>query len=193
MSDEFLDEYDLHWKLKRAKRCVLLFGVALFIWANWGKTFLILEFVWTCFLSRRHDLPVNATYMHVDLSAAQVGGSFANLLICMCTVWFVCVFIDAFFAPVNLTEAELENRRSSAMRRYRLLIREARTFQPAEKLVAENVVLRSEMSDLHEAIVKLRLEMDRIDRKKTKRTAEANAKAPDLFDQLSRSAEGPTQ
>lgn len=189
MSDEFLDKYDLHWKLRRVKRFIVVLGVVVFIFINWGKTFLLIEFVWTCFLSRRHNLSVEATYAHVEIAAEQAGASFAYFLLCMCAVWLAHVLIDTFFAPVDLTEAELEDRRSSAMRRYKLLIREARSLEPAEKLVAENAILRSELSSLHEAIVRLRLEMDNIDRKKAKKMAQPiNQKTQDLFDEVNRTA-----
>ena len=181
MSNEFLDEYDQHWKLRRVKRFIALGGIAVFIVKNWGYTFLTAQFLWTCFLARRHDLPINAIYMHVDMSAAQAAGSLALMMICGAGVLTICIIVDALFAPVNLTEAELDSRRTAALRRYKLLIREARGLETSEKILAENIQLRFSLTRLHEDLTKLRVEMDTIKVKTSRKAKTQDIDEQDLF------------
>jgi len=165
------------WRLKKA---VFLISVATFIYKNWGSNLAVAEFLWVSFIARQGDAPLNAFYVEVNQATLAVASGMALLMVCTLSAWIICYIIDLFL-PSYLSDAELKANRAKAAKYYHQISREAKGLAATQKIVAENLLLRSELSKLGEELQAIRVEASAIALQRSKKKPKpANAES-DLF------------
>lgn len=180
MFAELLDADNRAFTLWRLKRLVFVISLFIFIHKNWGSNLAVAEFLWVSFIARQGDAPLNAFYVEVNEATLAVASGMALLMVCALSAWIICYIIDLFL-PAYLSDSELKANRAKAAAHYQQISREAKGLEATQKIVAENLLLRSELSKLGEELQEIRVEASAIALQRSKKKAKPYNAESDLF------------
>jgi len=171
------------WRRRDVKIGIRLSGLIMFLLVNFYTILPTLNFIWACYFVRRHNTPISADVAHADFAIVTVGNTIAWAMIVAVIVHITCRVVDLVWPRMGPGEAELEDGRRAVLKRCKLIQRETKSLESAEKLLENNAALRSALSKLQDELTKIRLETDKIQtRKKTSRNStQGDAATDDLF------------
>jgi len=190
MLAELLNVENRAFTLWRLKKAVFLVSIATFIFKNWGSNLAVAKFLWVSFIARQGDAPLNAFYVKVNEATLAVASGMAHLMVCALSVWIICYIIDLFL-PAYLPDAELKANRAKAAEHYKQVSREAKGLEATQKIVTENLLLRSELSKLGEELQAVRVEASAIVLKRSKKKTKPDEAETDLFSDRATPASAP--
>ena len=173
------------WRRSDVKATIRLSGLIMFLLMNFYTILPTLKFIWACYFVRRHNTPISADVAHTDFAIVTAGNTIAWAMIVAVIVHVACRVVDLIWPRMGPDEAELDVRRRATLKRCKLIQRETKSLESAEKLLENNAALRSALSKLQDELIKIRLEADKI---QTRKTASRNSARPaevtdDLFNQ----------
>ena len=173
------------WRRRDVKIGIRLNGFIMFLLVNFYTILPTLKFIWACYFVRRHNTPISADVAHTDFAIVTAGNTIAWAMIVAVLVHITCRVVDLVWPRMGPDEVELDERRKAVLKRCKLIQRETKNLETAEKLLENNAALRSALSKLQDELIKIRLEADKI---QTRKTASRNSARPaqvtdDLFNQ----------
>lgn len=183
-------KYDQYKRLKLIKRALLLGSALSFTVINRADVSAALQFLWSCYVSQRHDQPFEELNDHYHFAVFEIGSTVTQFVIVMSVAYFCSLTISLIWLAEDNDELRLEYQRQEAEKSYRQLAREARLYATSEDILEQNIKLRTqlrpindELSKLHDRLIKIRLEVAAIDNKPSPMPPKKQPAAePDLFE-----------
>ena len=183
-------KFDQYKRLKLIKRALLLGSGLVFLVIKKAEAKETFQFLWSCYVSRRHDQPFDEIAEHYRFSVLDIADTAALFAYVMAAAYLLYIIISLMWPAEDQDEVRLEYRRREAEKNYRQLAREARLYATSEDILEQNIKLRDqllpindELSKLHDRLIKIRLEVAAIDNKQNPKPPKKQPAAePDLFE-----------
>ena len=187
-----------HFSTLRLLKRTLILGSGLgFVVINWSNVVEALQFLWSCYVSKRHDQPFNDIAEHYGFSVLEIGNTFIQFAFVMVGAYF-CHHVICLISPAeDKDQSRLEYLSRSAQKYYEQLKREAQLYKTAENILEQNIKLRAQIAPINDdlmrmgdALTKMRVEMSALDAKRSSRRVtkpkQVASPAPDLFEHTPR-------
>jgi hypothetical protein len=180
-------------RLRLLKRTLILGSGLGFVVINWSNVVEALQFLWSCYVSKRHDQPFNDIAEHYSFSVLEIGNTLMQFAFVMVGACF-CHHMICLISPAeDKDQSRLEYLSRSAQKYYEQLKREAQLYKTAENILEQNMKLRAQLGPINDelmrmgdAMTKMRVEMSAIDAKRSSRRItkpkQVASPAPDLFE-----------
>ena len=183
-----------HFARLRLLKPTLILGSGLgFVGINWSDVVEALQFLWSCYVSKRHDQPFNDIAEHYRFSVFEIGNTLMQFAFVMVAAYF-CHHMICLISPAeDKDQSRLEYLSRSAQKHYEQLKREARLYETAENILEQNIKLRAQLAPINDelmrmgdALTKMRVEMSALDAKRSSRRVtkpkQVASPALDLFE-----------
>jgi len=132
---------------------IYLIAFFIFLYINWGQTYLMIKFIWTTYFSDQYGLGPDAMYPNSDYAVFNVGRNMGRLFVCMGPAFLLNKALTALLPFFDVDEYELYKREKSIERRLKRLKNMEHTLDTAEKLSVHTYVNANEVNRLTEKVL----------------------------------------
>ena len=183
-------------RLRLIKRTLILGSGLGFVIINWSNVVEALQYLWSCYVSKKHNQPLNDIAEHYRFSVFEIGNTLMLFAFVMGAASFGSNMISLIWPAEDKDQLRLEYLSRSAQKYYEQLKREARLYETAENVLEQNVKLRAQLGPINDdlmrmsdALTKMRVEMSVIDTKRRPKhlikSKQTTSSALDLFEHTS--------
>ena len=183
-------KFDQFKRLKRIKQGLLWVSGLGFIILKRADVNETLQFLWSCYVSKRHDQPFDEIEKHYRFSVFEIGDTVNQFAFVMAAAYCAYVVFALLCPAEDKDELSLEQWRREAEKNYQQLKRETRLYETAQDILKENQKLRGQFAPinnhlikLQERLVRVRLEITAIESVQSGKTVKKRSRPEaDLFE-----------